>query len=158
MLSRLYTAFKNVIENTKYKIPFYILLYTGARGSEYHSIEFNFNNNTIKIKNSKLKQHQKEKFRIIPILKPLLPYKNEFLTNNSKNVTLNDLEYRFKLFNGQGRLNWLRHTFQTYVMMQAPNELVNLWSGHTLGKDMTSKVYLHYPIEYQQKIASNITY
>ncbi len=152
------TTLKNAIENTKYKIPFLILLYTGVRGSEYHSLEFNFDNNTVKIKNSKLKQHQKEKFRTIPILTPLLPFKNDILNGEWKKITINELERSYKEFAKLGRLNWLRHTFQTYCMIQAPNELVNYWSGHTLGKDMSSKVYLHYPLEYQQKIASSILY
>ena len=151
-------AFKRQIEDTKYKIPFYILLYTGVRGSEYHSLVFDFNNNTVSVKSSKLKQHQKEKFRTLPILAPLLALKNEILTNDWKKITTDDLEYRFRAYNGKGRLNWLRHTFQTYCMIQAPNELVNYWSGHTLGKDMSSKVYLHYPLEYQLEVASNITY
>lgn len=151
-------SFKKAIENTKYKTLFYVLLYTGARGSELNSIEFNFNDNVITIKNSKLKQYQKEKYRTLPILKPLLTLKDQILTYEWKNFNVQEIERKYVEFAKIGRLNYLRHTFQTYAMLQAPNELVNYWAGHTLGKDMTSKVYLHYPIEYQQNVASNITY
>lgn len=149
---------KNVIENTEYKTAFYILLYTGVRGSEYDKLEFDFDNNVIKIKSSKLKQHQKEKYRTIPILRALHPLKDEILKGEWQQYTPQILDRRYKEFVGVGRLNWLRHTFQTYCCLTAPLELVNFWAGHTVGKDMTSKVYLHYPMEYQQKMASNITY
>lgn len=149
---------KNTIKGTKYETVFLILLYTGVRGSELNTCEFNFETNTVTIKNSKLKQHQKEKFRTIPILTALHSFKESITKGEWKNFKIQEIERRYTDFMKEGRLNYLRHTFQTYCMLNAPNELVNYWAGHTLGKDMTSKVYTHYPMEYQQKIASNILY
>ncbi len=150
--------FKKNIDNTKYKIGFYILLYTGVRATEYKTLEFNFEENTVTIKNAKLKQHQKEKYRTIPILKPLLEYKEEIIKGEWKNLSIDEITRRYKTYAKNGRLNYLRHTFQTYCSLKASNELVNYWAGHTLGKDTTSRVYLHFPMEYQQEIASNIIY
>ena len=149
---------KVVIKNTKYEIPFLILLYTGVRGSEYHSLQFDFTKNTVTITNSKLKAYQKQKFREIPILPVLKQYQIEIERGTWREIKLQEIERRYTDFVKVGRLNWLRHTFQTYCSLKASNELVNFWAGHDLGGNMTAKVYTHFPIEYQQEIASNITY
>ena len=150
--------FKNAIKGSKYEIPYLILLYTGARASEYSSINFDFEKNTVTIKNSKLKAYQKQLTREIPILPGLLPYKDRIANGTWKDVKANDLQKTFIKFAKVGRLNWLRHTFQTYCSLKASNELVNFWAGHNLGTNMTAKVYTHFPMDYQQDVASNITY
>lgn len=149
---------KTAIKNTKYEIPFLIFLYTGIRGSEYHSLQFDFNNNTVTITNSKLKTYQKQKFREIPILPNLKPYREDIEREMWREIKLQEIERRYTDFVKIGRLNWLRHTFQTYCSLKASNELVNFWAGHDLGSNMTAKVYTHFPMEYQQEIATNITY
>ncbi len=152
------TELKNAIKGTKYEIPFLILLYTGVRGSEFNSLNFDFNKNTVTIKNSKLKAYQKQLTREIPILPYLLQYKDKIMLETWKDVSVNDLQKMYIKFVKVGRLNWLRHTFQTYCSLKASNELVNYWAGHSIGSNMTAKVYTHFPMDYQQEVASNITY
>ncbi len=149
---------KGTIKGTKYEIPFLILLYTGVRGSELKSLQFDFNKNTVIIKNSKLKSYQKEKTREIPIMPGLFPFQEEIMKEEWKTVCIKDIEKKYGEFVKIGRLNWLRHTFQTYCTLVAGNELVNYWAGHNLGNNMTAKVYTHFPMDYQQQIASNILY
>lgn len=149
---------KNIIKNTKYEVPFLIFLYTGIRGSEYNSLEFDFENNVVKIHNSKLKAHQKQKIRVIPIFTALKPYRAEIERGTWRELKVQEIERRYTDFVGVGRLNWLRHTFQTYCSLRASNELVNYWAGHDLGSNMTARVYTHFPIEYQLKIAEDIVY
>ena len=149
---------KGAIKGTKYEIPFLILLYTGVRGSELKSLQFDFNKNTVLIKNSKLKSYQKEKTREIPIMPGLLPFQEEIMKEEWKGINIQEIERRYTDFVKIGRLNWLRHTFQTYCTIVAGNELVNYWAGHNLGNNMTAKIYTHFPIEYQQQVARNIIY
>ncbi len=75
-----------------------------------------------------------------------------------KNVSIKEIERKYTEFVKIGRLNWLRHTFQTYCSLKANNELVNYWAGHNLGSNMTAKIYTLFPIDYQQNVASNIIY
>lgn len=145
-----------------YKLPFLIFLYTGCRRSEYKSIAFDFNSGFLKIKNSKLKEHQRHKesclSRNVPILNALLPFKEQILNDEWRNVNLDTLHHEFADIMPGMRLNFLRHTFQTYCRVYASKEMVNLWSGHSLGRDMTDAIYNHIPVEEQLKFARLIVY
>lgn len=150
-------SFKQKIAGSEYETAFLIFLYTGARNSEYNSITFNFAEKTVTVRNAKQRLHKKESFRTIPILPALYVLKPEIENGQWRNYDADDLEKKYKKY-APGRLNWLRHTFQTYCKLCVSNEIVNLWSGHELGKDMTARVYTHYPIDYQIALANNINY
>lgn len=156
-------TFKSKLESHPvYKLPLLIFLYTGCRRSEYKSISFDFNSGFITIKNSKLKEHQRHKesclTRNVPILKALLPFEQEIKQDNWRNVNLDILHHEFADIMPGMRLNYLRHTFQTYCRVFASKEMVNLWSGHSLGRDMTDAIYNHIPTSEQIKFASLIVY
>lgn len=142
----------------KYKIPLLVMLYTGTRESEISSVVFDFDKRSVTIKNSKLKQHQKNFYRTIPLFKQLLPYKDEILSYDFSNINFNRIGKVFKLIFPLYRLNYLRHTFQTFSRLFASKEIVNLWAGHVLGSDMTDRIYNHIPFEEQLKIADKIEF
>ncbi len=155
--------FKNEIDNKPvYRLPFLIFLYTGVRRSEFKSIEFDFSSGFLTVDNAKLKEHQKANKdalkRKIPILKPLMELKSEIILDKWRNVSLDELHKTFAQIMPGMRLNYLRHTFQTYCRVFASKEMVNLWSGHSLGKDMTDRVYNHIPEAEQLKIVKEIEY
>lgn len=145
-----------------YKLPLLILLYTGARRSEFKSLQFDFESGFVRINNSKLKEHQRHKksclTRNVPILKALLPFEQEIKEEKWRNVNLDILHHEFADMMPGMRLNYLRHTFQTYCRLFASKEMVNLWAGHSLGRDMTDAVYNHIPPEEQLLKASLIVY
>ena len=141
-----------------YRLPFLIFLYTGVRRSEFESLEFDFEGGFVKVRNAKLKRHQTNFFREIPILPALYDLREEIERGEWKDVYVDEVGKAFpKLVEG-GRLNWLRHTFQTYCRLQASEEMVNLWSGHVVGKSTTDRIYLHIPKEDQLRAAQNIRY
>jgi len=149
---------RDIAKHPIYCLPFLIFTYTGARVSEYTSLEFDFESGFVKIKNSKLKKWQTNYYREVPILKPLKDLKDEILKGTWRKVSLSELQKLFPKLVPGGRLNWLRHTFQTYCRLVASPEMVNLWAGHVLGNSTTDKVYLHIPKEDQLKIAEKINY
>ena len=141
-----------------YRLPFLIFLYTGVRRSEFGSLEFDFEGGFVKVRNAKLKRHQTNYFREIPILPQLYELREEIERGEWKDVYIDEVGKAFpKLVEG-GRLNWLRHTFQTYCRLQASEEMVNLWSGHVVGNSTTDRIYLHIPKEDQLEAAKNIRY
>lgn len=155
--------FKQKIETrTVYKVPLLILLYTGVRRSELKSLDFDFEGGFITVKNSKLKRHQLKNpqalYRKVPILNALYDIRADIERDEWRSVNLDELHKAYVDIMGEGRLNFLRHTFQTYCRLFASKEMVNLWTGHSLGADMTDKVYNHIPPEEQLKIANIICY
>lgn len=75
-----------------------------------------------------------------------------------KEVYVDEVGKAFPKLVPGGRLNWLRHTFQTYCRLQASEEMVNIWSGHVVGTSTTDRIYLHIPKEDQLEAAKNIRY
>ena len=149
---------KDIETRTTYRLPFLIFLYTGVRRSEYRTIEFNFEKGFLTVKNSKLKQHQKNFYREIPILPALRALRAEIEEGKWKDVYIDEVGKTFPKLVPGGSLKWLRHTFQTYCRLYADEGMVNLWAGHVIGKSTTDRVYLHYPKEDQLKIAETISF
>lgn len=151
--------FKKDIEGRPtYRLPYLIFLYTGVRRSEYGSLEFNFESGFVKVRNAKLKRHQKNFFREIPILPQLMELRADIERGEWKDVYVDEVGKAFPKLVPGGRLNWLRHTFQTYCRLQASEEMVNIWSGHVVGTSTTDRIYLHIPKEDQLEAAKNIRY
>ena len=70
----------------------------------------------------------------------------------------NKLCEEFKRFLPNHTLKDLRHTFTTRAReCGIDNELVAVWTGHSLG-NITSKVYTHFSIEFQQEQAKKLVY
>lgn len=155
--------FKQDIELRKvYKLAYLIFLYTGVRRSEFPTIVFDFSSGFITVQNSKLKKHQKRDknnlHRRVPILNPLTQLKTEIEAEKWRKVYIDELAKDFPKLIPGGRLSWLRHTFQTYCRKFAPETMVNLWSGHVLGRSTTDRIYLHIPDKDQLEIAKRIEY
>lgn len=97
-------------------------------------------------------------YRKVPILNALYDIRADIERGEWRRVNLDELHKAYVDIMGEGRLNFLRHTFQTYCRLFASKEMVNLWTGHSLGADMTDKVYNHIPPEEQLNIANIICY
>ena len=53
----------------------------------------------------------------------------------------------------------LRHTFTSKCKEQGVlPELVNYWTGHTIGSDTSAKIYTHFEMDFQKKEAQKITW
>ena len=73
-------------------------------------------------------------------------------------ATLEQLRKEFKRFCPNNTMKDLRHTFTTRAReCGVDNELVAVWTGHTLG-NITSSVYTHFSMEHQQKEAKKVVY
>lgn len=151
-------AFLEKIKGNSKELSWLVMLYSGVRPGELSSIQFNWEENTMTIKNGKLKSYQKNFYRTIPILPLLTPLKSRLETEDWKKNT-KTLSQRFPKMCPNYRLYDLRHTFITRAKQcGVSDELVNLWTGHTLGTSVTAKVYTHYTMEYQQKEAKKVVY
>ena len=143
-------------EVADYKIPLLVVLYTGIRPTEVPSVQIDLQKGAISVLNAKKKQYQKKDRREIPIIPPLAPYSEEIAAYNFAAIKTVTLCKAFKRVAEKYSLRDLRHTFQTYARITCSKEMVNLWTGHTLGKDMTDKVYNHIPWEEQKKQAATV--
>ena len=142
------------IKGSKYENYFLKMLYSGVRPTEVTTIQEDFGNNTLTVKNSKLKSYQKNLYRTLPIFSK---YKN---IQNCKleKVTLEQLRIEFKKYCPDNTLKDLRHTFTTRAReCGIDNELVAVWTGHSLG-NITSSVYTHFSMEFQQEQAKKLVY
>ncbi|MBQ0099215.1 MAG: hypothetical protein KBS91_01545, partial [Firmicutes bacterium] len=80
--------------------------------------------------------------------------------NNPIVVKTNEqaLRKEFKKYCPSKTLKDLRHTFITRAReCGVENELVAIWTGHSLG-NITSSVYTHFSMSYQQEKALKINY
>lgn len=146
------------IKGNKKELSLLVMLYTGVRPSELSSMIFNWEENTITIKNGKLKDFQTDYYRTIPIFPKLIPLKKRLQTENWK-INSKTLSARFPKLCPNYRLYDLRHTFVTRAKeCGVCDEVVSLWTGHSLGKTVTAKVYTHYNLDFQQKEALKIVY
>ena len=147
-------AFLMAIKNHKYEFVYLKMLYSGARPCEVNSIVEDLEANTITIKNGKLKNYQTNYFRTIPIF-PL--YKPLAIVKCRKINTIK-LSQAFKELCPNHSLKDLRHTFTTRAReCGVDNELVAVWTGHSLG-NITSSVYTHFSNEFQQEQAKKLVY
>ena len=70
----------------------------------------------------------------------------------------NKLCEEFKRFLPNHTLRDLRHAFTTRAReCGIDNELVAVWTGHSLG-NITSSVYTHFSMEFQQEQAKKLVY
>ena len=146
-----------LIKGTKYETSIKLYLYTGARPSELKTIYFDWDEGTFTLHNSKLKSYQKEQTRTIPIFPTLYAMKNEIRKSKIFNETLIGSYFR-KYFHGY-QIKTLRHTFTSKCKEQGVMpELVNYWTGHTIGSDTSAKVYTHFDIDFQKEEAKKITW
>lgn len=151
-------AFIEKIKGSPKELSLLVMLYTGVRPCELSSIQFNWEENTMTIKNGKLKSYQKNIYRTIPIFPLLHPLKERLMMEEWKKNT-KTLSQRFPKICPNYRLYDLRHTFTTRAKECGVNdEIVSLWTGHSLGTSVTAKVYTHYDIEYQQLEAKKVVY
>ena len=131
------------------------MLYSGVRPTEVITIQEDFANNTITVKNSKLKSYQKNLYRTIPMFPK---YRNSIRNCNLEKASLEQLRIEFKKYCPDNTLKDLRHTFTTRAReCGIDNELVAVWTGHSLG-NITSSVYTHFSNEFQQEQAKKLNY
>ena len=146
--------FVESIKGTKHEAIFLKMLYSGVRPCEINDIKEDLVNNTITIKNGKLKSYQKNLFRIIPIF----PLYKQVTEKDCGKLNPRKLSYEFREYCPNHQLKDLRHTFTTRAReCGIDNELVAVWTGHSLG-NITSSVYTHFSIEFQQEQAKKLVY
>ena len=142
------------IKGSRFETIYLKLLYSGCRPCELSGIQENLKDNTLTIKNGKLKNYQKILYRTIPIFPKYKPY----ATGKEIKVNTQTLSEEFRNFCPNHTLKDLRHTFTTRAReCEIDNELVAVWTGHSLG-NITASVYTHFSIEFQQKQAQKLMY
>ena len=146
--------FLKAIENHRLKYVFLKMLYSGVRPCEIFTVQENIADNTITVKNGKLKNYQTNYYRTIPIFPMYKPYAGIEITPICK-ITVSQ---EFHAICPNHSLKDLRHTFTTRAReCGIDNELVAVWTGHTLG-NITSSVYTHFSDEFQQEQAKKLYY
>lgn len=146
------------IKGSTRELSWLVLLYSGVRPCELSSIEFDWKENTMTIKNGKLKSYQNNFYRTIPIFPQIKALKTR-LENEDWKKNTRTMSCRFPKKCPNYRLYDLRHTFISRAKQcGVSDELVSLWTGHELGNSVTAKVYTHYNIEFQQKEALKVVY
>ena len=147
-------AFIEAIKGDYFEYAFLRMLYCGVRPCEVNEVVEN-NDGTLTIKNGKLKRYQKNLYRTIPMF-PL--YQQNVAGKTTHNVDVKKLSVAFTRFCSNHQLKDLRHTFTTRAReCKIENELVAIWTGHSLG-NITASVYTHFSMEYQQKEAEKLLY
>ena len=146
--------FIKAIENSRYKTIYLKMLYSGVRPCEVNYITENAEDKTLTIKNGKLKSYQKNYYRTIP----MFPKYEQYAEAETKRVDTNKLGAEFRALFPSHQLKDLRHTFTTRAReCGIDNELVAVWTGHSLG-NITSSVYTHFSMEFQQEQAKKLVY
>lgn len=138
-----------------------IILYSGIRGAELESLQFNWDEGTFTVNNAKLKKHQKVDVRnltrTVPIFPGLFALKSRIELDSAWRIPSKNLTYRFRNFFDNFTPKELRHTFITKAREAGiDNELVNLWTGHLPGTNVTANVYTHFSLDYQKKEAKKL--
>lgn len=147
--------FVSDIKNSKYENYFLKMLYSGVRLCEVRYITEDVEKNTLTIKNGKLKRYQKNLTRTVPIFPKYKQTLNMPLTEDVSDHRLQDV---FKSFCPNHTLKDLRHTFTSRAReCGIDNELVAVWTGHSLG-NITASVYTHFSNEFQQEQAKKLDY
>ena len=145
--------FLEKIKGNRYENYFLFMLYSGCRVCEYNTVRVN-DDDTITIKNAKLKSYQKVKERVLPVFPMLRPYLSGINTS-LKGESASDA---FSKIMPNHTLKDLRHTFTTRAReCGIDNEVVAIWTGHSLG-NVTSSVYTHFSIEFMRKQAEKLRY
>ncbi len=146
-------AFVQAIRGNYYEYSFLRMLYCGVRACEVNEIVEN-DDDTITIKNGKLKNYQKNYYRTVP----MFPLYKENVRGKGYRVDVKKLSVAFTKFCPNHQLKDLRHTFTTRAReCEIDNELVSLWTGHSLG-NITASVYTHFSMEHQKAAAEKLLY
>ncbi len=146
--------FISAIKGHKFENIYLKMLYSGVRPCEINSIEENLFEGTLKVENGKLKNYQKNKYRVLPIF----PMYKPFADGKQRKVSQQALTEEFSALCPNHTLKDLRHTFTTRAReCGIDNELVAVWTGHSLG-NITSSVYTHFSMEFQKKQAVKLKY
>ena len=146
--------FLKAIENHRLKHIFLKMLYSGVRPCEIFTVRENIDENTITVKNGKLKSYQTNYYRTIPIFPMYKPY----VGIECRPICKITVSQEFHAICPNHSLKDLRHTFTTRAReCGIDNELVAVWTGHSLG-NITSSVYTHFSDEFQQEQAKKFVY
>ena len=82
----------------------------------------------------------------------------EEMLKTLEKANLEQLRIEFKKYCPDNTLKDLRHTFTTRAReCGIDNELVSVWTGHSLG-NITSSVYTHFSMEFQQEQSKKLAY
>ena len=147
-------AFLQAIKGHKFETVYLKMLYSGVRPCEINSVEEDTEANTITVKNGKLKNYQTNYYRTIPVFPMYKPY----ASIKCRKINTIKLSQAFNELCPNHSLKDLRHTFTTRAReCGIDNELVAVWTGHTLG-NITSSVYTHFSMEFQQEQAKKLKY
>ncbi len=89
---------------------------------------------------------------------PIFPLYKQVAEKDCGKLNPRKLSYEFREYCPNHQLKDLRHTFTTRAReCGIDNELVAVWTGHSLG-NITSSVYTHFSIEFQQEQAKKLVY
>ena len=137
-----------------------IILYSGIRGAELEQMQFDWERGTFTVNNAKLKKWQKaypeNLQRTVPIF-PGLYALRERIEQDDWRIERRILSNSLCRFWTETTVKDLRHTFTTRAREAGvENELVNLWTGHLPGRNVTANVYTHFSLEYQKREAEKI--
>ena len=153
--------FKAIMSQKKERcLAYLIILYSGIRGAELESMTFDWEQGTFTVKNAKLKTYQKHNpdnlTRTVPITPGLYSLRSRIETEkwNYKSATLSS---KLFLYWTETTVKDLRHTFTTKAREAGiDNELVNLWTGHLPGNNVTANIYTHFSLSYQIEQAKKL--
>jgi integrase len=153
---------EEMLKHGPYGIAGLIILYSGVRGHELNSIDFQWDKGVFIVNNAKLKKGQKANpenlKRTVPIFPGLWKLKNVIQESESWKIKPTSLTIYFSKNWKQNTVKDLRHTFTTKAQEAGvPESLVNLWTGHLPGKTVTANVYTHFDVKYQIAEANKIT-
>ena len=153
-----------ISDGSKFAIAYLIILFTGIRGAELQSLTFSWNVGTFTVKNAKLKKSQRLNenniYRTVPIFPDLYTLRPEIEKfGNSLLMASNTMTNNISNFWQGNTVKDLRHTFITRAReCGIENELVNLWTGHLPGKNVSANIYTHFSIEYQKREAQKLKF
>lgn len=156
------TQFKKIMtEWEDFGCAYLIILYSGIRGAELENMSFDWNQGTFTVYNAKLKKSQKVNeanlTRTVPIFAGLKALKERIESEKWRIPARMLSNYLSKRW-GRSTVKDLRHTFTSKAREAGvENELVNLWTGHVPGHNMTANVYTHFSLEYQLKEAEKLS-
>ena len=155
--------FNHAMQNSgSFGLACLIILYSGIRGYELNSLEFDWEKETFVVLNAKLKKSQKSKpenlTRELPIFPGLMKLREKIEQNDNWRIKPKTLSVRFSNYWTESTVKDLRHTFASKCREAGiDNEIVSLWQGHAPGKNVTAQVYTHYSLEYQKLQAKKLT-
>ena len=155
--------FKHVMFNAgAHGTAFLIILYSGIRGAELERLTFNWERGTFTVYNAKLKKSQRRReenlTRTVPIFPALWELKDRIERDgNEWRIRAHRLPDLFTQYWTENTPKDLRHTFTTKAReSHVENELVNLWTGHLPGANVTANVYTHFSEDYQKAEAKKL--